>query len=52
VFGVKKPIVGGFKRHERADEANHPGVVPPFYTLDYDFRLPKGVPTFPTAPID
>mgnify|MGYP001440950576 CR=1 FL=1 len=52
VFGVKRPIVGGFRRHEQADEANHPGVEPPFYTLEYDFRLPQGVPSFPIPPID
>ncbi len=52
VFGVKQPIVGGFRRHEQSDEAQFPGVQPPFYTLDYDFRLPKGVPTFPIPPID
>ena len=52
VFGVKQAIVGGFERHERPDEARFPGVAAPFYTLDYEFRLPQGVPTFPTAPID
>ena len=52
VFGVKQPIVGGFRRHEEPDEHRFPGLEPPFYTLDYDFRLPKGVPSFPIPPID
>lgn len=52
VFGVKQSIVGGFQRHDQPDEALFPGVEAPFYTLDYDFRLPEGVPTYPTAPID
>ncbi len=52
VFGVKQPTVGGFQRHDEPDPERFPGVEPPFYTLDYDFRLPEGVPTFPTAPID
>ena len=51
-FGVKQSIVGGFQRHEQPDEARFPDVAAPFYTLDYEFRLPQGVPTFPTAPID
>ena len=49
---MKQSIVGGFQRHEQPDEARFPGVQAPFYTLDYDFRLPEGTPTFPTAPID
>jgi catechol 1,2-dioxygenase len=52
VFGVKQAIVGGFQRHDTPDEARFPGIAPPFYTLDYDFRLPKGTPTFPIPPID
>jgi catechol 1,2-dioxygenase len=51
-FGVKQSIVGGFQRHERPDEVRYPDVEAPFYTLDYDFRLPEGVPTYPAAPID
>ncbi len=52
VFGVKQPIVGGFRRHDKPDGDRYRGVETPFYTLDYDFRLPKGKSTYPSAPID
>lgn len=50
VFGVNRRLVGTFERHE-------PGTGPksdvnePYYTLDYDFVLAKGTPTYPTPPI-
>lgn len=52
VFGVKQPIVGGFRRHDKSDVGRYGDVGTPFYTLDYDFHLPKGESTYPSAPID
>jgi catechol 1,2-dioxygenase len=50
VFGVTKPLVGHFKRHEDNSSA-FPGMKPPFYSLDYDFVLQEGEQTFPEPPI-
>jgi catechol 1,2-dioxygenase len=40
VFGAMRALVGNFVRH---DEGH--------YTLDYDFVLEPGTPSFPTPPI-
>jgi protocatechuate 3,4-dioxygenase beta subunit len=49
-FGVVRPLVGHFKRHDQAS-ADAPGMSAPFYTLDYDFVLEPGEQRFPEAPI-
>ena len=50
VFGVQRDLVGHFEWHESGpppwtDSAG------PFYTLDFDFTLVRGTPTYPTPPI-
>ncbi|WP_179400950.1 dioxygenase [Burkholderia guangdongensis] len=51
VFGVNRRLVGKFERQE-------PGTGPladagvAYYTLDFDFTLAEGTPTYPTPPID
>lgn len=51
VFGVTAPLVGTYRRHDRIDGPVPEGVEAPYHTLDYDFVLRKGVPTFPIPPI-
>jgi catechol 1,2-dioxygenase len=46
VFGVTKRLVGQFKPHQPA-----PGSDEPYYTLQYDFVLERGVRCFPEPPI-
>jgi protocatechuate 3,4-dioxygenase beta subunit len=50
VFGVIRELVGTFERHEdgHAPDADVSG---PYYTLEYDFVLAEGTPTYPTPPI-
>ncbi|HEY1999396.1 dioxygenase [Paraburkholderia sp.] len=50
VFGVNRSLIGSFERHEdgAAPDATVQG---PYYTLDYDFVIAKGTPTYPTPPI-
>jgi len=50
VFGVNRSLVGKFALHEdgRAPDPDHSG---PYYTLEYDFILAPGTPTYPTPPI-
>jgi protocatechuate 3,4-dioxygenase beta subunit len=50
VFGVNRSLIGTFVRHDGGDEPA-PGVIGPYYTLDYDFVLAEGTPTYPTPPI-
>ena len=39
VYGVKETLVIDFVRHDSPEEAVERGVAPPFYTVDYDFKL-------------
>lgn len=39
VFGVRAALAVPFVRHESAADAAPHSVVPPFYTVDFDFRL-------------
>jgi protocatechuate 3,4-dioxygenase beta subunit len=50
VFGVNRSLVGKFEAHEdgRAPDPNVTGL---YYTLEYDFILAEGTPTYPTPPI-
>jgi catechol 1,2-dioxygenase len=50
VFGVVRPLVGHFRRHD-TPTPDAPGMTPPFYTLDYDFVLEEGEQAFPEPPI-
>lgn len=50
VFGAVRSLIGHFTEHDAANP-RWPDVAPPYYTLDYDFTLEAGVPTFPTPPI-
>ena len=50
VFGAVRALVGRFvAHHERHPDISDLAV--PYYTLDYDFVLEEGVPSFPTPPI-
>jgi len=50
VFGAVRALVGQFvARRERHPDI--PDLAVPYYTLDYDFVLEEGVPSFPTPPI-
>ena len=51
VFGVVAPLVGTFRRHDRVGPNAPPDIEVPYYTLEYDLVLAKGVPSFPTPPI-
>ena len=50
VFGVNRSLVGKFAAH---DDANAPAsdVAGEYYTLEYQFVVIEGTPTFPTPPI-
>jgi protocatechuate 3,4-dioxygenase beta subunit len=48
-FGVTRELVGHFERHD--DGASPEPVDGPYYTLDYDFVLVEGTPTYPLPPI-
>jgi protocatechuate 3,4-dioxygenase beta subunit len=50
VFGVNRLLVGRFAMHDdgKVPEADVKG---PYYTLEYDFVLTEGTPTFPTPSI-
>lgn len=49
VFGVNRQLIGTFVRH---DDEQEPGTIDqPYYTLDYEFVVPDGVASYPTAPI-
>ncbi len=50
VFGVNRRLVGTFERHE-PETGPKSAVDEPYYTLEYDFVLAKGTPTYPTPPI-
>lgn len=50
VFGVNRSLVGKFLAHEdgRAPALDVTGL---YYTLEYDFVVAEGIPTYPTPPI-
>ncbi|HXZ08472.1 MAG TPA: dioxygenase [Paraburkholderia sp.] len=50
VFGVNRSLVGQFLAHEDG-KAPAPDVTGPYYTLQYEFVMAQGVPTYPTPPI-
>lgn len=50
VFGVTKALIGHFKRHD-TPSSNYPGAALPFYTLEHDFVMEEGIPSFPEPPV-
>lgn len=44
VFGTKNSLVVDFVRNDSPSDAARLGVVAPFYTVDYDFRLNRATP--------
>ncbi len=50
VFGVTRPLVGDFRRHD-AGPAPAPDVTSPWYTLDQAFVMAAGEATLPVPPI-
>lgn len=50
VFGVTPPLIGGYVRHDDGTPPA-PGVIAPWYTLDYAFVMEPGVSELPTPPI-
>jgi protocatechuate 3,4-dioxygenase beta subunit len=50
VFGVNRSLVGKFAVHEDG-KAPDSDVTGPYYTLEYDFIVAEGTPTYPTPPI-
>ena len=50
VFGTVRALVGRFVEH-RERHPDNAALPVPYYTLDYDFVLEEGVPSFPTPPI-
>jgi catechol 1,2-dioxygenase len=50
VFGVNRCLVGTFQRHDSGTGPRQ-DVDRLYYTLDYDFVLAEGTPTYPTPPI-
>jgi protocatechuate 3,4-dioxygenase beta subunit len=50
VFGVNRSLVGKFAVHEDG-KAPASDVTGPYYTLEYDFIVAEGTPTYPTPPI-
>lgn len=53
VFGVNRSLIGNFELHDAhiGDTAPDPSMQGPYYTLDYEFTIAKGTPTYPTPPI-
>lgn len=51
VFGVTRPLVGRYERHDAVDGGVPPDTPTPYYTLTYDFVLRPGVATRPVPPI-
>jgi len=51
VFGVNRRLVGNFERHE-SHTGPHAECGDAYYTLDFEFVLVEGTPTYPTPPID
>lgn len=50
VFGVNRHLVGTFRRHD-AGTGPRQDADRQYYTLDYDFVLAEGTPTYPNPPI-
>lgn len=50
VFGAKPQITGELEERT-SPHPEFPGVEPPFFTCEYDFKLKPGEPVFPTPPI-
>jgi protocatechuate 3,4-dioxygenase beta subunit len=50
VFGVTRNLVARFERHE-ADTGPNSEMDEAYYTLEYDFVLAEGAPTYPSPPI-
>lgn len=50
VFGVNRRLVGRFEHHG-AGTGPHAEQRDAYYTLDFDFILAEGAPTYPTPPI-
>ena len=50
VFGVNRSLVGTFVAHE-GGAAPAPDVTGRYYTLEYEFVVAEGTPTYPTPPI-
>ena len=50
VFGVNRSLVGTFVAHEDGN-APDPDVHGRYYTLEYEFVVTQGTPTYPTPPI-
>ncbi|CAB3963867.1 MULTISPECIES: dioxygenase [Burkholderia] len=51
VFGVHRRLVGNFERHD-AETGPHADTDEVYYTLDFEFVMADGTPTYPTPPID
>jgi catechol 1,2-dioxygenase len=49
-FGVTKALIGNFVRHDAADPAG-PDIGPPWYSLDYVYRMEAGEAVLPRPPI-
>jgi catechol 1,2-dioxygenase len=49
-FGVTKALIGNFVRHDAADPAG-PDSGPPWYSLDYVYRMEAGEAVLPRPPI-
>jgi protocatechuate 3,4-dioxygenase beta subunit len=47
-FGVTRDLIGHYELHDDAPPAPAEG---PYHTLDYDFVLAEGTPTYPMPPI-
>jgi protocatechuate 3,4-dioxygenase beta subunit len=50
VFGVNRSLVGRFASHQD-DEGRVSDAPGSYYTLEYEFVLAEGIPTYPTPPI-
>ncbi|QBR01976.1 dioxygenase [Paraburkholderia pallida] len=50
VFGVNRRLIGQFEQHA-AGTGPHEDQRDAYYTLDFDFILAEGTPTYPTPPI-
>jgi catechol 1,2-dioxygenase len=49
-FGVTKALLGDFIRHDKP-HPSEPAVTPPWYSLDYVYRMEAGETVLPRAPI-
>ncbi|RQS14848.1 catechol 1,2-dioxygenase [Burkholderia sp. Bp8998] len=51
VFGVNRRLIGNFERHD-PQTGPHADTGEAYYTLDFDFVMADGTPSYPTPPID